>query len=412
MRHLLTTLFLICFLSYSNAQNKDYDSYDDDIIVVSLVEADGADVKCSLFTNNSKQPQDAIDALIKEGRYIKSVTNTRFGVLVVHEPNTKNIPQHFTVIPSYKIKKEIKNYFKEKMAIRYYNNQCGYALFDVNPEVTRQSNVEIKVWKKGCNDKVAKLNAKGEYLTIIGLGEFYAQNGHGDNIEQCYKSFIQRDVDVQDAITQYINEGWVVSGVTKAYNRYGNFSFFHILFDRQKDPNRIKQKILLLSTKGGVDEFKKSINEGYRIDNIWCGWENEDYAALDASIESYRNSSSDWLEILGGITSSASQLFGGNTNNSSYEESGNDVSTGSSGGSSSKAASKNGVSKSNHANWRSLDQSYSNYESQLIRISNSSNIDKQEVRSIQRKMRDIREKIRVQSGGHQRAVSQWENWNP
>ena len=45
-------------------------------------------------------------------------------------------------------------------------------------------------------------------------------------------------------------------------------------------------------------------------------------------------------------------------------------------------------------------------------MSNSSNIDKQEVRSIQRKMRDIREKIRVQSGGHQRATSQWENWNP
>jgi hypothetical protein len=36
----------------------------------------------------------------------------------------------------------------------------------------------------------------------------------------------------------------------------------------------------------------------------------------------------------------------------------------------------------------------------------------QEVRSIQRKMKEIREKIATQSGGHQRAVSQWENWNP
>ena len=69
-------------------------------------------------------------------------------------------------------------------------------------------------------------------------------------------------------------------------------------------------------------------------------------------------------------------------------------------------------SGANHANWSSLERSYSSYESQLIRLSNSTPVDKQEVRSIQRKMREIREKIATQSGGHQRAVSQWENWNP
>ena len=170
-----------------------------------------------------------------------------------------------------------------------------------------------------------------------------------------------------------------------------------------------------MSTKGGLEEFKNSIDKGYRIDNIWCGWENIDYAALDASIQDYRNSSSlasELLEVVSGITNSANQLFGGDSGSSSGIESESDAYNQSSGSGTSKMSSKNSSSKSNHANWRSLEQSYSNYESQLIRMSNSSNIDKQEVRSIQRKMRDIREKIRVQSGGHQRATSQWENWNP
>jgi len=109
----------------------------------------------------------------------------------------------------------------------------------------------------------------------------------------------------------------------------------------------------------------------------------------------------------------SSLLTSGNQANMDVQQEGSTYSNANVGGGHSSNTSRNKVtSKSNHANWRSLEQSYSNYESQLIRMSNSSNIDKQEVRSIQRKMRDIREKIRVQSGGHQRATSQWENWNP
>lgn len=408
MRHLLTTLFLLCALSYMYAQDNEYD---DDIVVLSLVESDGADVICNLL-KDSEHLQDAINALMKEGRYIKSIVNTRFGILAVHEPNTKNLPQLFSIIPSYEFEKKIKKHFKEKWSIHYYNWQRGYALFDKIPEITHQSFEEIKVWNKGYNKKISKLNTKGEYLTMIGPGDFYAQNGHGNDIEQYYKSFIGKPHEIQDSISKVIDEGWIVSGASKFFNRYGNNNYMHVIFDRPKR-TQTKQKILVLSTKGGVDAFTNNIAEGYRIDNIWCGWENTNYSAVDAAIERYHNSSSaDWLDIIGGITSSASQLFGGNSNSSSSTVDGSDETYDSSGAGSSNASRKKGTSKSNHANWRSLEQSYSNYESQLIRMSNSSNIDKQEVRSIQRKMRDIREKIRVQSGGHQRAVSQWENWNP
>lgn len=410
MRHLLTTLFLLCALSYMYAQDNEYD---DDIVVLSLVESDGADVICNVLSN-PENLQDAINGLMKDGRYIKSIVKTRFGILIVHKPNIKNIPQIYTIVPSYEIEKKSKKYFKEKWAISYYNKLEGYALFDRNPDITRQSFEEIKVWKKEFNKKTSKINLRGDYLSLFDIGCFYAQNGYGSNIEQCYKHYIGKPHEIQDSISKVIDEGWLVSSVAKLYNKFGNNNYIHVLFDRPKDP-QIKQKIILLGTKDGLNEFTKSIEKGFRIDNAWCGWDGINYAtSVDYSIKSESNSSSstDWLEIIGGITSSASQLFGGNSNSSSSTVDGSDETYDSSGVGSSNASRKKGTSKSNHANWRSLEQSYSNYESQLIRMSNSSNIDKQEVRSIQRKMRDIREKIRVQSGGHQRATSQWENWNP
>ena len=114
------------------------------------------------------------------------------------------------------------------------------------------------------------------------------------------------------------------------------------------------------------------------------------------------------VELIDEINSNSISQTYTDSGNSSYALQGNNSATkGTSGKSKSGAASGN-----NHANWSSLERSYDSYESQLIRMSNSSNIDKQEVRSIQRKMKEIREKISKQSGGHQRAVSQWENWNP
>ena len=114
------------------------------------------------------------------------------------------------------------------------------------------------------------------------------------------------------------------------------------------------------------------------------------------------------VELIGEINRNSGSQTDVESGNGSYTtQSNNSATKGSSG--KSKSAESSGV---NHANWSSLERSYDNYESQLIRMSNSSNIDKQEVRSIQKKMKEIREKILKQSGGHQRTVSQWESWNP
>lgn len=68
--------------------------------------------------------------------------------------------------------------------------------------------------------------------------------------------------------------------------------------------------------------------------------------------------------------------------------------------------------KANHANWTALENAYLGDESLLSKMKISGNYDKQEVKRIQRRMKETREKIYKQSGGHQRSISPLEEWNP
>lgn len=413
-------LFVVCFFAsivaslYSQEQE-----YNDDRFVVSLVEDDGADVQCAVFSDLTLNQQDGdeVAKLIKSGRYIKSITSTKFGFFVVSTQNLENIPQMCAVIPSYALKKELNKRFKEGWSLSYYNKERGYAVFDKNPAVTVQKVMELKMWKSNTKEKIAKLNQKGLYLTFVDFGDVVAQNGHGDNIEQCaaYLTSYNKDDEFVKGVQKYKDDGWVVSSCAKVYNNRGDYDSYDIMFDRPGEKTQ-EQKILFVREKGGMEEMKVNLDLGYRIDKTWCGWGNRTYTT---SGDSYKP---DWVGILGGIISGVGQLTGGGSSNvSSNVQSSYGIentvaetlnSNASNGKGSSNASKKDNSSKANNTNWRRLEQAYDGYETQLIKMSNSSKIDKQEVRQIQRKMKDIREKIRTQSGGHQRAVSQWETWNP
>ena len=105
---------------------------------------------------------------------------------------------------------------------------------------------------------------------------------------------------------------------------------------------------------------------------------------------------------LGTIKSTQGGSVESDSNN--YESTGSDYRRNSS--SSSKSTQKN-----NHANWKALDRAYEGYENQLRNMQSSGNINEQEVKNIQQKMREIRKKIKEQSG-HNRAISSFESWNP
>lgn len=85
----------------------------------------------------------------------------------------------------------------------------------------------------------------------------------------------------------------------------------------------------------------------------------------------------------------------------------------SSGGSSYNSSSNNSSNskKVNSQLVMSLSRSYDDYESQLARMKSSGNYSIDEVRSIQKKMKEVRERYNKESG-RSRSISSYETWNP
>lgn len=414
-------LFIGVFLSLLVALASDAQSRKDGRVLINLTQSNGNDVKINYYQNplltggmyryKDTPPDSRLVALSDSGRYVKSITTAKFGTIVIHEKNIHDVQQMFTSIPSYALKKELGKYFKAGWVLSYYNKERGYAVFDKNPVVTKQEYVKLPVGKDKLPSAVSKYNEKGFYVMLVDYYDAVIQNGHGGNIVQKGTSFscYSGDSELLNGLDQLTGEGWKISSASKYYNKVGDYDSYVVILDKVNEETEMGgQRILIAETDEDVQNFLSSAKANYIVQNMWCGWENRNYAREAEMAESYKP---DWLGILSGITTGVSQLAGaGSSGSESY--------SGSTEGSYSSGAGSSGTSKSskasgaNHANWSSLERSYSGYESQLIRMSNSANIDKQEVRSIQRKMKEIREKIAKQSGGHQRAVSQWENWNP
>ena len=412
MKNLLL-LIVSFYVGFSYAQD-----YKDGGVVINLVNVNGDDLRCDFFNEallpggmygySDTPPDSRIESLIKSGRYIKSITTTKFGTLVVHAPNIDAIQQLCTKIPSYAIEKEGKKKFKQGWSLRYFNSERGYAIFDKNPNITEQSFVKLCPWKKDFNKVLAKLNDKGLYMTAIGYDKAVAHKGYGNKVQQIaktIKSYQSNDTFI-NGVNELAENGWIVSSSGKIFNKFGNYEAYSVIFDKSSNT---EIHTFLLESAEDLNSLIRRIGSSYRIDMTWCGWENRNYAREAEMAASYNP---DWSGILNGITSGVNSFVSGSSEDISSSPSNGSTGYDNNSSNLSSSSSNSNSSKSNHANWSSLERSYSNYESQLIRISNSSNINKQEVRSIQKKMKEIREKIYKQSGGHQRAISQWENWNP
>ncbi len=156
------------------------------------------------------------------------------------------------------------------------------------------------------------------------------------------------------------------------------------------------------------DDFLKVLGMGD------CSLELANMALIQMEAINFRREASSglWHEIISGLpelTSNVAQ-FVSDLSNGSSEDSTDDSALGG-GGSSSKSGNKSGTQKNNHSNWKALDSAYGEYENHLIQMKGSGNVDRQEVKNIQRKMKDIRRKIKEQSG-HDRNASPLESWNP
>lgn len=354
-----------------------------------------------------------VNELIESNRYIIAVINVNnLNSIVVHNLNMNSIKQVCEEVGPWEIKKKIKDKMKQGYSLKYYMNSGFYCIFEHNPTITKQEYHNSSSIEK----EIEKLNSKGMSVKALRYPwEYVVQNGFDNACKQKYEAF-ESEESLIKGIEKYATEGWNVGSlVTNLSFRNYNSSFhtnYHVIFDKSNNLEiKPKEHVVLVETPEELAiKIKEEAKQGFYISNLWGQWDDKKY--IKSRAEEAASYKPDWVGILTGITSELSQLNDRNTNNATAANDGTESNNYNIGEGRSNTTGKTNSIKYNHANWSSLEKSYSNYESQLIRISNSSNIDKQEVRSIQKKMKEIREKIYKQSGGHQRAVSQWENWNP
>lgn len=314
MRKLLIFIFLSVFcMTYAQEEHTD------GTFVTHLMNTDAEDLKCDIRQGNINVSD--IQELMDNGRYVISVTYTKFGTIIVHKKNTDSIEQCFAIIPIWELKKESKKKLKEGFVLDYYNDEQKYTIFKKDPKITEQ-----KFFGSMDNKKLKKLNEKGFCVFMASFSEYYAQNGHDDIVEQNIV-YHRNDQKMYDDFKNMAADSWVVGCVTKHYNRVGKSTSYLVIYNKMRNGYDGMEAIACSDTQEDLTEFlKPRVKEGYNIDRIWCGWENRDYAAEDARIAAY-DSENNVFDILTGLTTSVINLATGNVGTTSVPSSGSGTTT-------------------------------------------------------------------------------------
>lgn len=382
----------------------------DDDYKYSIISKDDGDIYW-----DDKEKTIKLQNIINEGRYIVSAIQTdNSNIIVLHKRNTNSIKQICEAISMSDFKKTLAKRFKQGLP---FKARSGYwdpiVIFEENPKITMQE----FVIKTNMEKKIQKMNAKGKRIINVSKGiEFVVQSGF-EGINQNFEYFSSKSRFLE-TVKKRASEGWIVGSMSTSlhYFTYNNSyrTTYDVIFEKQdNDQDSHDNNFVVVDIESELaDAITNNATNGYYISKIGGQWENRD--EIRKHQEEVMNQKTDWLGLLGGLVTTTTSLISGSSNGSSVStlQGSTSYDSQTSKGSSSKGSSKGDSSKASYANWSSLDKSYSDYESQLIRMSNSSNINKQEVQQIQRKMKEIREKIKKQSGGHERAISQWETWIP
>lgn len=90
-------LLLILLSVFNNALSQERN---DEIMVVQMMETNAVDLKCEIYPYSKdyfkeKEFDQQMRDLIANGRYIKSISTTKFGTVVLHEQNTHSIEQQY-----------------------------------------------------------------------------------------------------------------------------------------------------------------------------------------------------------------------------------------------------------------------------------------------------------------------------
>lgn len=294
MKKYLVLILLLCCVSVMAEERNDGS------FVVHMTDNKVDDLKCDIYPT---EPNEAdIQSLFEQNRYVTSIVHTKFGTMVTHKNNTEGIRQFFAIIAPWDLKKESKKKLKEGFTLSYYNNLRHYALYDFRTNISKQEFFEDLDQKK-----LAKKNKDGLYVTTYAPYDAYAQNGHENVAEQRYASYTGYG-ELIKGFKEMAAESWVVGSVSKSYNKYGDRTYYYVIYDKYSDGKGIRQYLGALDTEKELsDHLAQRLKDGYTINRIYCGWENRDYAAEEARANA---ANYNVFDILSGIMNSVSGMTG------------------------------------------------------------------------------------------------------
>lgn len=262
------------------------------------METDSEDLKCEIGVTHSH-----IVSLMNNGRHVISAVPTKFGMIALHEKAKQGTDQKYIHIPSYNLKKEAKQYFKEGYIIENYNDMSDYAIFAKNTNITKQTYLGQPNQKK-----IAKQNKKGIYVLNGCKIEAIGQDKFENFTAQERIFYLFRNNFLSD-FKEMSEAGYIIGSVQTSYNRYDNNTYYTVIYDKPKEQYKGKQILGILETKEEFVEFvQKHVKGNFNIKGIWGGWENRDYAAIDAIVSKPSESA---FDVLLGLGNSIMQLTNG-----------------------------------------------------------------------------------------------------
>lgn len=247
MKNLLFVVFaFLCIIS--NAQeNKKKGTF-----VVYVMNTDDADIRYDVYRDchNGTQIKPIVNDLIKNGRFIKSIVNTKFGVIVLHESNASNIEQIYVDVELNKLKAECNRCFKSGYVVDYYNKNGGYALFRKDPKITKQSVLNCVK-----QSQLDKLNEKGMFVVVDNYSSVVVQNGHSNIEKQVICKHPSMYWLLCNGFYAKCADGWTVGSVADEYDSEKDSYQYSVVYNKVIPLCRKNQDMVDILTEDKLTEY-------------------------------------------------------------------------------------------------------------------------------------------------------------
>jgi hypothetical protein len=249
----------ICMTSY--AQDKKAEPF-----VVYTMNTDTEDIRYDVY-RDCYDAASVVNGLINDGRYVKSIANTEFGLMVLHCASTANVEQKYATVELSDLKEVAGRFFKEGFAVDYYNKNGGYALFKKDSEITKQSVL--------CNisqSQLNKLNKQGLFIVVDNYSSVIVQNGQHNIEQQVIGRFPSMYRLVCDSFSSKALDGWTIGALGNQYDSKNDSYTYSVVYNKVNPLFKGRQEILDFVTEERLNTYlARKLRGNYYIGNIWGG---------------------------------------------------------------------------------------------------------------------------------------------